>query len=241
MIYSDNLTNRELLLNKNNNLLIISVSGVTIIISLNNKRIVMKKILTLIVAAFVAAGSFMFTACDIADEFIAPKDTWVRKVSSTGDSSYTYTWGEGENQKSVSFDVYVNYATKESDISFKSVGTASVTDTLKPGLNFILVPTADSNSASVKELLNLTSEVSNVDTLCIFKAAGEKFATSDSETATEDVSLTSQLWTIVYNLNHFEKSGKREFDNLTLIASESLSNLNWKRILWNIVGSQLGE
>ena len=87
----------------------------------------------------------------------------------------------------------------------------------------------------------MTSEVTNVDTLCIFKAAGEKFATSDSETATEDVSLTSQLWTIVYNLNHFEKSGKREFDNLTLIASESLSNLNWKRILWNIVGSQLGE
>ena len=77
----------------------------------------MKKNIILSTAA-ILAGCLFISSCDgVANEFIAPKDTWVYKNSTKTDNSFTYTWGEGENKKSVNFDLYVNYATKDSTLT----------------------------------------------------------------------------------------------------------------------------
>ena len=68
----------------------------------------MKKNIILSTAA-ILAGCLFISSCDIANDFIAPKDTWVYKNSTKTDNSFTYTWVEGENEKSVNFDLYVNY------------------------------------------------------------------------------------------------------------------------------------
>lgn len=60
----------------------------------------MKKNIILSTAA-ILAGCLFISSCDIGDDFIAPKDTWVYKNSTKTDNSFTYTWGEGKNEKSV--------------------------------------------------------------------------------------------------------------------------------------------
>lgn len=201
----------------------------------------MKKILTLIAAAFVAAGSFMFTACDIADEFIAPKDTWVYKASTTENNSFTYTWGEGENVKTVNFDVYVNYATAASvgDINFANGGKKTITE----GVNLILVPSADTeeDKNNLKELLQASTNITNI---CLFYSFGKSSpasaSTSESDTGTTQ-SLTETAWTWIYNLNHFERYTEKQFSQFieTLTVVDASTNLSWKRVLYNLLGEQL--
>ena len=187
-------------------------------------------------AAAILAGCLFISGCDnIADEFTAPKDTWVYKDSTKSDKSFTYTWGEGENEKSVEFDLYVNYATKDTTVNFD--GTPAE---VKPGVNVILVPSANNNNDQknyLEELLNRTG----VDNIAMFKSFGEQSEASASESDTGKSISLSGIWTLVYNFNRFESMGSKSISNtvsnLTLITD--VKNLNWKRVLYNMLGDKL--
>ena len=199
----------------------------------------MKKNIILSTAA-ILAGCLFISSCDIANDFIAPKDTWVYKDSTKTDNSFTYTWGEGKNKKSVNFDLYVNYATKDAELSFKN---ATEKTPVTPGLNVILVPSAnndDNQKDYLKELLNRTT---GVDNIAMFKSFGEQSEASASESESDtgkSISL-SGIWTLVYNFNRFESMGSKSISNtvsdLTLITN--VKNLNWKRVLYNMLGDKL--
>ena len=124
-------------------------------------------------AAAILAGCLFISGCDLADEFTAPKDTWVYKESTKSDNSFTYTWGEGENEKSVEFDLYVNYATKDATVKFN--GTSAE---VKPGLNVILVPTSDTKIETLQSLI----EATNIQ-VALFCNLGEKPSASNSATS----------------------------------------------------------
>ena len=199
----------------------------------------MKKNIILSTAA-ILAGCLFISSCDIANDFIAPKDTWVYKESTKTDNSFTYTWGEGANEKSVNFDLYVNYATKNAELSFKN---ATEKTQVTPGLNVILVPSAnndDNQKNYLKELLNRTT---GVDNIAMFKSFGEQSVASASESESDtgkSISL-SGIWTLVYNFNRFESMGSKSISNtvsdLTLITD--VKNLKWKRVLYNMLGDKL--
>lgn len=196
----------------------------------------MKKNIILSTAA-ILAGCLFISSCDIGDDFIAPKDTWVYKESTKSDNSFTYTWGEGENKKSVNFDLYVNYATKNTELSFKN---ATEKTPVTPGLNVILVPSANNNNDQknyLKELL----EISGVDNIAMFKSFGEQSEASESESDPGKSISLSGIWTLVYNFNRFESMGSKSISNtvsnLTLITD--VKNLNWKRVLYNMLGDKL--
>lgn len=197
----------------------------------------MKKNIILSTAA-ILAGCLFISSCDIGDDFIAPKDTWVYKESTKSENSFTYTWGEGEKEKSVNFDLYVNYATKNAELSFKN---ATEKTQVTPGLNVILVPSAnndDNQKNYLKELLNRTT---GVDNIAMFKSFGEQSEASESESDTGKSISLSGIWTLVYNFNRFESMGSKSISNtvsnLTLITD--VKNLNWKRVLYNMLGDKL--
>lgn len=196
----------------------------------------MKKNIILSTAA-ILAGCLFISSCDIANDFIAPKDTWVYKESAKSENSFTYTWGEGANEKSVNFDLYVNYATKDAELSFKN---ATEPTQVTPGLNVILVPSANNNNDQknyLKELLDITG----VDNIAMFKSFGEQSEASESESDTGKPISLSGIWTLVYNFNRFESMGSKSISNtvsdLTLI--KDVKNLNWKRVLYNMLGEKL--
>ena len=196
----------------------------------------MKKNIILSTAA-ILAGCLFISSCDIGDDFIAPKDTWVYKDSTKSENSFTYTWGEGKDKKSVNFDLYVNYATKNTKLSFKN---ATEKTPVTPGLNVILVPSANNNNDQknyLKELLNRT----DVDNIAMFKSFGEQSVASESESDPGKSISLSGIWTLVYNFNRFESMGSKSISNtvsnLTLITD--VKNLNWKRVLYNMLGDKL--
>ena len=190
-------------------------------------------------AAAILAGCLFISGCDnIADEFTAPKDTWVYKDSTKSDKSFTYTWGKGENEKSVEFDLYVNYATKDTTVNFD--GTPAE---VKPGVNVILVPSANNNNDQknyLKELL----EISGVDNIAMFKSFGEQSVASESESESDpgkSISL-SGIWTLVYKFNRFDKVSTPIMNKLTseyTLITEVKETLNWKRVLYNMLGEKL--
>ena len=184
-------------------------------------------------AAAILAGCLFISGCDnIADEFTAPKDTWVYKDSTKSDKSFTYTWGEGENEKSVEFDLYVNYATKDSTLTFNQTSAE-----VKSGVNVILVPTSDTKLDVLKELVDATGiEVA------LFYSFGEKAeAAADSTESKKEISL-SGIWTLIYNFNRFEKVPTPTMNKLTsdyTLITKVKETLNWKRVLYNMLGEKL--
>ena len=199
----------------------------------------MKKNIILSTAA-ILAGCLFISSCDIGDDFIAPKDTWVYKESAKSENSFTYTWGEGANEKSVNFDLYVNYATKNAELSFKN---ATEKTQVTPGLNVILVPSANNNNDQKNYLKELLGGITGVDNIAMFKSFGEQSVASASESESDtgkSISL-SGIWTLVYNFNRFESMGSKSISNtvsdLTLITD--VKNLKWKRVLYNMLGDKL--
>lgn len=197
----------------------------------------MKKNIILSTAA-ILAGCLFISSCDVAGDFIAPKDTWVYKESTKSKNSFTYTWGEDENKKSVNFDLYVNYATKNTELSFKN---ATEKTPVTPGLNVILVPSAN-NDDNQKNYLKDLLEISGVDNIAMFKSFGEQSVASASESESDGKSISlSGIWTLVYNFNRFESMGSKSISNtvsdLTLITD--VKNLKWKRVLYNMLGDKL--
>lgn len=193
----------------------------------------MKKNIILSTAA-ILAGCLFISSCDIADDFIAPKDTWVYKDSTKTDNSFTYTWGEGENKKSVNFDLYVNYATKDAELSFKN---APEKTPVTPGLNVILVPTSDTKLDVLNELVDAV----DIEVALFYSFGENAEAEADSTESGKKISL-SGIWTLVYKFNRFESMGSKSISNtvsdLTLIKNVK-DTLNWKRVLYNMLGDKL--
>lgn len=188
-------------------------------------------------AAAILAGCLFISGCDLADEFTAPKDTWVYKESTKSDNSFTYTWGEGENKKSVNFDLYVNYATKNAELSFKnSTEKTQVT----PGLNVILVP-SESNSSAQKGYLTELLDIADIDNIAMFKSFGTTAEASKTDSETGKSISLSGIWTLVYNFNRFESMGNKSINNTvkTLTLINNVPKLNWKRVLYNMLGEKL--
>ncbi len=194
----------------------------------------MKKIFKILTAAVVLAGGLFLTSCDSTSDWIAPKDTWVYKESTKSDNSFTYKSSDGS--KSVSFDLYVNYATKDSTVTFKD-STADV----KTGMNVILVPQTktDAERDYLKELL----EASNIDDIAIFYSYGTSSAAANSDdSSTEGKTINlGTLWTVIYNFNNFESMGTKSMSNTTanLTKITDLKNLNVKKVLYNMIGDKI--
>ena len=193
----------------------------------------MKKNIILSTAA-ILAGCLFISSCDIANDFIAPKDTWVYKDSTKSENSFTYTWGEGENKKSVNFDLYVNYATKDAELSFKN---APEKTPVTPGLNVILVPTSDTKLDVLNELVDAV----DIEVALFYSFGENAEAEADSTESGKKISL-SGIWTLVYKFNRFESMGSKSISNtvsdLTLIK-DFKNTLNWKRVLYNMLGEKL--
>ena len=193
----------------------------------------MKKNIILSTAA-ILAGCLFISSCDIGDDFIAPKDTWVYKESTKSDNSFTYTWGEGENKKSVNFDLYVNYATKDAELSFKN---APEKTPVTPGLNVILVPTSDTKLDVLNELVDAV----DIEVALFYSFGENAEAEADSTESGKKISL-SGIWTLVYKFNRFESMGSKSISNtvsdLTLIKNVR-DTLNWKRVLYNMIGDKI--
>lgn len=193
----------------------------------------MKKNIILSTAA-ILAGCLFISGCDnIADEFTAPKDTWVYKESTKSNNSFTYTWGEDKNKKSVNFDLYVNYATKNATVDFD--GTPAE---VEPGVNVILVPTSETELGVLNELVDATGiEVA------LFYSFGEKAEAAADSTESEKKKISlSGIWTLIYSFNRFEKVPTPTMNKLTsdyTLITEVKETLNWKRVLYNILGDKL--
>lgn len=195
----------------------------------------MKKIFVLFSALTTLLCGLVFTSCDgLDDDFIAPKDKWVYKTGKA-DNSFEYTWGEQGQEKTVKFDLYANMATKEATVTFKK-GTEK---TVTPGLNVILVPKAETESdkAAVTELLSLQDYVGEV---AVFHSFGKEADASKGEDEGKKVNL-STLWTLIYNFNKFEDMGSKAMSTTTenLTLASDLKNLNFKRILYNMLGDKI--
>lgn len=198
----------------------------------------MKKITSLLIAAAVACGTF-FTSCDVDDnEFVAPKDTWVYRASSKSNHSIEYKWTDSTGtEKSINFDVYANYSTKTDTLNFRNNGEAEVTE----GMNIILVPDLSTDEAK-SNITELVKDTTNIENICFFKAFGTTpDAEVDNSTESKPVNITSTAWTLIYNLNRFDKYTEKQFDQFTasLTLVDPSTNLNLKRILYNLIGEKL--
>lgn len=196
----------------------------------------MKKIFVLFSALTTLLCGLVFTSCDgLDDDFIAPKDKWVYKTGKA-DNSFEYTWGEEGSEKTVKFDLYANMATKEATVTFKN-GTEK---TVKPGLNVILVPKAETelDKAAVTELLSLQQYVGDV---AVFNSFGKEADASKGDNEEGKTVNLSTLWTLIYNFNKFEDMGSKAMSTTTenLTLASDLKNLNFKRILYNMLGDKI--
>lgn len=205
----------------------------------------MKKISSLICVLSALICGAIFTGCDADDnDFIAPKNTWVYKASTTSENSFSYTWGDIDHEKTVYFDVYVNYATEEGSIKFNGE-TDKTAQKVQPGLNVILEPKLDTEDekSSVKALFNL-AESAELEKIAVYKSFGKEAKAESDDASEKTQSLGTAAWTIIYNCNNFEKMGEKSISNtaadLTLITD--VGNLNWRRVLYNMLGNAfLGE
>lgn len=155
-------------------------------------------------------------------------------------NSVEYNWNDTDgNTKTIKFDVYINYATGNSTLNFKSTGIANVLE----GMNVILVPDLTTEEAK-SNITELVKDAANIDKICLFYSFGNNPEAADKagdDATVKPIHLTSTLWTLIYNFNRFEKYSDRQFENyiksLTLVSPST--KLNQKRILYNIIGEKL--
>ena len=198
----------------------------------------MKKTFSLICVLAALICGAVFSGCDLdEDDFVAPKDTWVYKENSKAKNSVEYQWNDTNGTtKTIKFDVFVNYATRNGTLNFKSPGTANVLE----GMNVILVP----DLTTEEDKSNIIKDAANIDEICLFYSFGNnpEAANKTGDDATvKPIPLTSTLWTLIYNFNRFEKYSDTQFEKyikrLTLVSPST--KLNQKRILYNIIGEKL--
>lgn len=205
----------------------------------------MKKTFSLICVLAALICGAVFSGCDLdEDDFVAPKDTWVYKENSKAKNSVEYQWNDSNGTtKTIKFDVYVNYATKNSTLNFKNEDSEKVLE----GMNVILVPLLKDDAVAqnnIKSLIQGFQDAANIDKICLFYSFGNNPEATDKagdDATVKPIHLTSTLWTLIYNFNRFEKYSDRQFENyiksLTLVSPST--KLNQKRILYNIIGEKL--
>lgn len=205
----------------------------------------MKKTFSLICVSAALICGAVFSGCDLdEDDFVAPKDTWVYKENSKAKNSVEYQWNDSNgNTKTIKFDVYVNYATKNAPLNFKNNDEKKVSE----GMNVILVPLLKDDAVAqnnIKSLIQEFQDAANIDEICLFYSFGKNPEAADKagdDATVKPIHLTSTLWTLIYNFNRFEKYSDRQFENyiknLTLVSPST--KLNQKRILYNIIGEKL--
>lgn len=201
----------------------------------------MKKTFSLICVLAALICGAVFSGCDLdEDDFVAPKDTWVYKENSKAKNSVEYNWNDTDgNTKTIKFDVYVNYATGNSTLNFKSNGIANVLE----GMNVILVPDLTTEEAK-SNITELVKDAANIDKICLFYSFGNNPEAADKagdDATVKPIPLTSTLWTFIYNFNKFEKCSDKHLETLTksLTLVSPSTKLNQKRILYNIIGEKL--
>lgn len=203
----------------------------------------MKKTFSLICVLAALICGAVFSGCDLdEDDFVAPKDTWVYKENSKAKNSVEYQWNDSNgNTKTIKFDVYVNYATKNDTLKFKTDGKADVLE----GMNVILVPLLKDDAVAqnnIKSLIQEFQDAANIDEICLFYSFGKNpEATATEDNKAKPIPLTSTLWTLIYNFNRFEKCSDKHLETLTksLTLVSPSTKLNQKRILYNIIGEKL--
>lgn len=201
----------------------------------------MKKTFSLICVLAALICGAVFSGCDIDDnDFIAPKNTWVYRAKSNSNHSIEYKWTSSDNkEKTINFDVYVNYATKTDTLKFKNNDKAAE---VLEGMNVILVPDLTPEEAK-SNITELVKDAANIDEICFFKAFGQKPKVEKTDTTgtEKDINISSTLWTLIYNFNKFDKYTTKQFDQFTeshTLVDES-TNLNLKRVLYTIIGEKL--
>lgn len=141
-------------------------------------------------------------------------------------------------KKTINFDVYVNYATKNDTLNFKNEGTKDVLE----GMNVILVPDLTTEEAK-SNITELVKDAANINEICFFKAFGQKpkVEKTDTTNTEKDINISSTLWTLIYNFNRFDKYTEKQFDQFTasLTVVDESTNLNLKRVLYTIIGEKL--
>lgn len=200
----------------------------------------MKKTFSLICVLAALICGAVFSGCDIEDnDFIAPKDTWVYRAKSNSNHSIEYKWTSSDNkEKTINFDVYVNYATKNDTLNFKNGGKAEVSE----GMNVILVPDLTTEEAK-SNIIELVQDATNIDEICFFKAFGQKPKVEKTDTTgtEKDINISSTLWTLIYNFNKFDKYTEKQFDQFTKLHTlvDESTNLKLRRVLYTIIGEKL--
>lgn len=112
-------------------------------------------------------------------------------------------------------------------------------------MNVILVPLLKDDTAAqnnIKSLIQEFQDAANIDEICLFYSFGKNpEATATEDNKTKPISLTSTLWTFIYNFNRFEKCSDKHLETLTksLTLVHPSTKLNQKRILYNIIGEKL--
>ncbi len=200
----------------------------------------MKKTFSLICVLAALICGAVFTGCDIDDnDFIAPKNTWVYRAKSNSNHSIEYKWTSSDNkEKTINFDVYVNYATKTDTLNFKNGGEKKVLE----GMNVILVPDLTTEEAK-SNITELVKDAANINEICFFKAFGQKPKVEKTDTTgtEKDINISSTLWTLIYNFNKFDKYTEKQFDQFTKLHTlvDESTNLNLRRVLYTIIGEKL--
>lgn len=204
----------------------------------------MKKTFSLICVLAALICGAVFSGCDLdEDDFVAPKDTWVYKENSKAKNSVEYQWNDSNgNTKTIKFDVYVNYATKNAPLNFKNNDEKKVSE----GMNVILVPLLKDDTAAqnnIKSLIQEFKDAANIDEICLFYSFGKnpEAAATENNDGAKPIPITSTLWTLIYNFNRFEKCSGKHLETLTksLTLVSPSTKLNQKRILYNIIGEKL--
>lgn len=157
----------------------------------------MKKTFSLICVLSALICGAVFTGCDLdEDDFVAPKDTWVYKENSKAKNSVEYQWNDSNGTtKTIKFDVYINYATGNSTLNFKSTGIANVLE----GMNVILVPDLTTEEAK-SNITELVKDAANIDKICLFYSFGNNPEAADKagdDATVKPIHLTSTLWTLI--------------------------------------------
>ena len=197
----------------------------------------MKKLRLFLSAMLLVLAGCIFAACDLKD-LQGPTDEWIQKTGNDSDYSFEYEYSE---DVTIKFDLYVNYATKNTTVNFKDT-TAEV----KKGFNVILVPKIESSSTdeknALKTILN-ASDDTDLENLCLFYAyeTSAKSGDSDDETSLDVVSLTSYAWGLIYNFNSWDEVSNKTLNKImeNYNVATDLQNFKWEKILYDIIGNSL--
>lgn len=172
----------------------------------------MKKIITILAAAFCLFSGMMFTGCDEdspLNELVGPVNTWC------------YRRVEYKSNPSKSVDVYCYYATQDKDdivMGYSSSGEENKAKvTLKKGLNIVI--TGDENETS--DILNTTTNKKIPFYLKSFVEGESELKIAGNEDGTGEKSFTVKktLWNLLYL-----SAGWDSYSDKTFPLSKSYQN-----------------